>query len=99
MSGSGPAFIYRVIEEMAAGGVRMGLPADLALRLAAGTARGAAEMVPSTGKSPAELRRQVTSPGGTTQAGLETLEKLEGPEAFRAAVEAATRRSIELGQA
>jgi len=98
LSGSGPAFVYRVIETMAEGGVAGGLTQELALKLAAQTARGAAEMVLSTGCSPAELRQQVTSPGGTTQAGLETLEKLDGPDAFRAAVEAATKRSEELGK-
>jgi len=98
LSGSGPAFVYRMIEAMAEGGQAGGLPQELALELAAQTARGAAEMVLSTGSSPAELRQQVTSLGGTTQAGLETLEKLHGPDAFRAAVEAATRRSQELGK-
>ena len=97
LSGSGPAFFYRVIECMAEGGTAMGLPADLALQLAAQTARGAAKMVLTTGHSPAELVKQVTSPGGTTLAGLETLAKLQGSEAFREAVVAASRRSHELG--
>lgn len=99
LSGSGPAFIYRVIESLADGGVAMGLPSELALRLAAQTAKGAAEMVLSTGKSPAELREQVTSPGGTTLAGLNKLAELSGAEAFREAVVAATKRSEELGRA
>ena len=98
LSGSGPAFIYHVIESMADGGVAMGLPADLALRLAAQTAKGAAEMVLTTGRTPAELREQVTSPGGTTLAGLTELERLAGAQAFRAAVVAATKRSEELGR-
>lgn len=98
LSGSGPAFIYTVIEAMANGGTDMGLPPDLALQLATQTARGAAEMLLATKQSPAELRDQVTSPGGTTLAGLEKLGELAGAEAFRAAVEAATKRSIELGQ-
>jgi len=97
LSGSGPAFVYRLIEAMAEGGQAGGLPARLAVELAAQTARGAAEMVLSTASSPSELRQQVTSPGGTTLAGLEALEKLNGPDAFRTAVEAATRRSEELG--
>ncbi len=98
LSGSGPAFIYTVIEAMAAGGAAKGLPPALALQLATETARGAAEMLLTTGSTPSELRDQVTSPGGTTLAGLEKLGKLDGAQAFRAAVEAATARSIELGQ-
>jgi pyrroline-5-carboxylate reductase len=98
LSGSGPAFIYRVIESLAEGGTAMGLPAELALQLAGQTARGAAEMVLTTGCSPAELREQVTSPGGTTLAGLNELARLQGAEAFRAAVVAATKRSQELGR-
>ncbi len=98
LSGSGPAFIYRVIEAMASGGEAGGLSPDLAVKLAAQTARGAAEMVLRTSQTPAELRQQVTSPGGTTVAGLEALEKLAGPAAFQTAVEAATSRSVELGR-
>jgi pyrroline-5-carboxylate reductase len=97
LSGSGPAFIYTVIESMAAGGAAGGLSPELALELAAQTALGAASMLSATGLSPAELRDQVTSPGGTTLAGLEVLRRLDGAAAFRAAVEAATKRSIELG--
>ena len=99
VSGSGPAFVYRMIEALAEGGVAQGLTAEMALQLAAQTARGAAEMVQVTGRSPADLVAQVTSPGGTTLAGLKVLEAERGPAAFRAAVEAATRRSMELGQA
>lgn len=98
VSGSGPAFIYTVVEAMAAAGADMGLPADLALKLATETARGAAEMLRTTGSSPADLRNQVTSPGGTTLAGLEKMSELDGSGALRGAVEAATKRSIELGQ-
>jgi pyrroline-5-carboxylate reductase len=99
LSGSGPAFVYTVIEALAEGGRLGGLPAELALELAAQTAAGAAAMVLQTKLPPAELRNQVTSPGGTTLAGLEELNKRDGAAAFRAAVEAATRRSIELGKA
>jgi pyrroline-5-carboxylate reductase len=99
LSGSGPAFVYTVIEALAEGGQLGGLPAELALELAAQTAAGAAAMVLETRLPPAELRNQVTSPGGTTLAGLEELNKRDGAAAFRAAVEAATRRSIELGKA
>jgi len=96
LSGSGPAFIYSVIEALAAGGAAMGLPQQLALELATQTARGAAEMLLSTGSTPAELREQVTSPGGTTLAGLEMFAKLDGAAVLRATVEAATKRSVEL---
>jgi len=98
LSGSGPAFVYRIIEALAEGGSSMGLSNELAVELAALTARGAAEMVLTTGCSPAELRDQVTSPGGTTLAGLDALEKLGGADALCAAVKAATKRSVELGQ-
>jgi pyrroline-5-carboxylate reductase len=99
LSGSGPAFVYTAMEALAAGGAAMGLPPALALELAAQTTAGAAAMVLQTGLSPAELRDQVTSPGGTTLAGLEALRERDGAAAFRAAVGAATRRSIELGKA
>ncbi len=99
LSGSGPAFIYTVIESLAEGGAAMGLEPGLALELATQTALGAASMLGATGLSPAELRDQVTSPGGTTLAGLEALRRLEGPAALRAAVETAAKRSIELGNA
>jgi pyrroline-5-carboxylate reductase len=99
LSGSGPAFVYTVIEAMAEGGAAVGLPAELALELAARTASGAAAMVLQTRLSPAELRDQVTSPGGTTLAGLEALRRDGAAAALRAAVEAATKRSAELGRA
>ena len=97
LSGSGPAFVYSMIEALAQGGQEMGLPAELSLQLATQTVRGAAEMVLTTELEPQALRDQVTSPGGTTLAGLEVLVKLEGPAAFQAAVVAATQRSIQLG--
>jgi len=98
LSGSGPAFVYRMIEALASGGTALGLSSEIALELAAQTTHGAAQMVLATGKSPAELVAQVTSPGGTTLAGLEVLDGQQGPAAFSAAVEAAARRSVELGQ-
>lgn len=98
LSGSGPAFVYTVIEALAEGGVAAGLPPQLAQKLAAETARGAAAMLLATGKSPAELRDQVSSPGGTTVAGLAAMDRLDAAGAIRAAVEAAAKRSVELGQ-
>ena len=98
VSGSGPAFVYRVIDALRAGGVQMGLSDETALKLAAHTVRGAAEMVLSTGESPETLTQRVCSPGGTTLAGLAAFDTAEGSAALVAAVEAATRRSVELGQ-
>jgi pyrroline-5-carboxylate reductase len=98
LSGSGPAFVYSMIEALAQGGTAAGLPAELASDLAARTAAGAAQMVLSTGETPATLRDRVTSPGGTTLAGLAVLKERGFTDAVAAAVTAASRRSVELGQ-
>jgi len=98
LSGSGPAYVYLVIESLADGGVRMGLPRDLALQLAAQTVLGAAQMVTQTAMHPALLKDMVASPGGTTMAGLEQLERCGVRAAFLGAVRAATEKSIELGE-
>ena len=96
LSGSGPAYIYTVIEALADGGVLCGLPKDKALQLAAKTVAGAAGMVLETGEHPAALRDQVTSPGGTTIAGLQEIESGKLRATLIGAVEAATKRSEEL---
>ncbi len=98
LSGSGPAYVFTVIEALADGGVKMGLPRDVATTLAAQTVAGAGSMVLSTGTHPASLRDMVTSPGGTTVAALHVLEKSGVRGAFISAVEAATKRAKELGQ-
>jgi pyrroline-5-carboxylate reductase len=99
LSGSGPAYVLLAIEAMADGGVRMGLTRQTALLLAAQTVFGTAKMVLETNIHPAQLRDNVTSPNGTTIAGLAALEQSAVRHAFISAVRAATLRSIELGQA
>jgi len=97
LSGSGPAFVYTVIEALSDGGVRVGLPRDVATALAAQTVLGAARMVLETKLHIGVLKDQVTSPGGTTIAGLQVLERGGLRSSLIDAVEAATRRSKELG--
>ncbi len=96
VSGSGPAYIYTAIEAMADGGVLMGLPRELALQLAAQTVIGAGEMVVQTQMHPAALRDMVTSPGGTTIAAVEALEKGGLRSALISAVRAATEKSASM---
>lgn len=97
LSGSGPAYIYQVIEAMSDGGVAAGLPRPIATNLAAQTVAGAAHMVLETGKHPGELKDMVTSPGGTTITGLHQLELSGVRAAFINAILAATEKSRELG--
>ena len=99
LSGSGPAYVYRFAEGLIKGAVAEGLADSLARRLAYQTIRGAAAMLQETGSSPAELCAMVTSPGGTTLAGLQALDEGGFVTTVTHAVAAATRRSRELGGA
>jgi pyrroline-5-carboxylate reductase len=96
LSGSGPAYVYQFIEALSDGGVCMGLPRPISTEFAAQTVLGAARMVLETGLHPGELKDAVTSPGGTTIAGLHALERGGLRASVMDAVEAATARSKEL---
>jgi pyrroline-5-carboxylate reductase len=96
ISGSGPAYLYTFMEALAESGVKGGLTPPAALEMAVQTVFGAARMVQETGKSPADLRDQVASPGGTTLAGLKVMEERGFKDIVQATVDAATARSAEL---
>ncbi len=98
LSGSGPAYVFLMIEALSDAGVKAGLPRDVSTLLAAQTLRGAAKMVLETGKHPGALKDMVTSPAGTTIAGLHALEQGAVRAALMNAVEASARRSQELGR-
>lgn len=97
LSGSGPAYAFAVIEALSDGGVKMGLPRDLAMKLAAQTLLGAAKMVLESGKHPGQLKDEVCSPGGTTIAAMHKLERGGLRATLIDAVEAATLKAKELG--
>ncbi len=96
LSGSGPAYVYLMLEAMAEAGVGLGLDPEVSYRLALQTIRGAAATAQLTGESPAELRRKVTSPGGTTMAGLAALERAGFKHGVIEAIRRAAERSAEL---
>jgi pyrroline-5-carboxylate reductase len=99
LSGSGPAFVFVLIEALADGGVAAGLPRAMAQELAAQTVFGAAKMVLESGQHPGQLKDMVASPGGTTIAGLAVLEESNFRGALVRAVRAAAQRSRELSEA
>ena len=97
LSGSGPAFVFQFIEALAMGGVKMGLSRDLSMKFALSTVFGAAEMLEESKLTPGELTANVCSPAGTSIAGIQELENRAFRGAVMAAVEAAAKRSAELG--
>jgi pyrroline-5-carboxylate reductase len=97
LSGSGPAYVFTFVEALADGGVMMGLPREIAFELAIQTVLGSAQMIRETKLHPAELREMVASPGGTTMAGVETLEARGFRYTIMSAVRAASERARELG--
>jgi pyrroline-5-carboxylate reductase len=97
MSGSGPAYFFYLVEQMVRGGVELGLTPEQSHELAVKTAAGAARMLLTSTDSPRELRRKVTSPGGTTQAAISHMESAGVGPAIVAAIKAAHQRSRELG--
>lgn len=99
LSGSGPAYVFVMLESLADAGVKVGLPRPIALKLAAQTLMGSAKLLLDTNGHPGQLKDMVTSPGGTTIAGLHALEQGGLRTTLISAVEAATKRAKELGKA
>jgi pyrroline-5-carboxylate reductase len=97
VSGSGPAYVFWFIEQLAASGAKLGLPHEVALKLAMQTVLGAAKLAAQSDKGPAELRKQVTSKGGTTEAALKVFDEEKLAERILKALEAASRRGAALG--
>jgi pyrroline-5-carboxylate reductase len=98
LAGSGPAFVYTVIEALAHGGEKMGLARDAALTLATQTVLGTAQLASETKMSPDDLRKMVVTPGGTTAAGLAAMEEYKTADGLIAAVEAAAKRGAEMAR-
>ncbi|TYP57379.1 pyrroline-5-carboxylate reductase [Thermosediminibacter litoriperuensis] len=96
LSGSGPAYVYLMMEALTEAGMKEGLPREISYELAVQTVFGAAKMVKETGEHPVCLRKKVTSPGGTTMAGIETLERMGFTNCIIQAVNSAARRSREM---
>ncbi|KAL1846730.1 hypothetical protein Plec18170_009020 [Paecilomyces lecythidis] len=99
LSGSGPAYFFNMVEHLVSSAVALGLPQEQASRLATQTCLGAGKMLVESPDSPAQLRKNVTSPNGTTYAALQTFEKLGFEAMVHQAVEAATNRAAEMGKA
>jgi len=97
VSGSGPAYVFWFIEQLAESARKMGIPADAASKLALHTVLGAARLAAGSEESPAELRRNVTSKGGTTEAALKVFDEEQLAQRFARALEAASRRGADLG--
>jgi pyrroline-5-carboxylate reductase len=97
VSGSGPAYVFWFIEQLAASGEKLGLPRSVSMKLAIETVLGAAKLAAQSDKTPAELRQQVTSKGGTTEAALKVFEQEGLAEKIMRALEAASRRGSALG--
>ncbi len=97
VSGSGPAYVFWFIEQLAKAGESLGLSADVSKKLALETVLGSAKLAAQSGESPAALRERVTSKGGTTEAALKAFEEQKLAERFLRAIEAARDRGAELG--
>ena len=98
VSASGPAYVFWMMEQLAASAEKLGIAADVSRKLALHTILGAAKLAASSTESPATLRKNVTSKGGTTEAALKVFDQEQLAERFRRAIEAASRRAAQLGE-